>query len=58
MANLQSQIDILAKAVIKEHINIEDYKEKNKGTVSLEKVSNKVDVYNYKGVATGGGGTK
>ena len=59
MANLQSQIDILAKAVVKEHIKLEDYKNENKGSVSLSRVSNKVDVYNNKGEASElwGGGT-
>lgn len=58
MANLQSQIDILAKAVVKEHINLENYKEENKSSVTLKRVNNEVDIYDHKGVAieiNGGG---
>ena len=54
MANLQSQIDILAKAVVKEHIKLEEYKEENKGSVSLSKVERNANTYDYKGVSTGG----
>lgn len=49
MANLQSQIDILAKAVVKEHISFEDYKVHNKGSVTLNEISNEVDVYDVIG---------
>ena len=57
MANLQSQIDILAKAVVKEHINFEDYKVNNKDTITLERVNNEIDIYNSTGeVSKLGGG--
>ena len=46
MANLQSQIDILAKAVVNEHIGFEEYKEKNKVSVSLSEVNRNVKIYN------------
>ena len=58
MANLQSQIDILAKAVVKEHISFEEYKNENKGSVSLTEISRDAKVYNSVGdeiVKTGGG---
>lgn len=61
MANLQSQIDILAKAVVKEHIGFETFKENNKGSVSLTEVSRDAKVYNSAGKAievNEGGGTR
>ena len=55
MANLQSQIDILAKAIVKEHIGFEEYKVNNKGSVTLSEISRKVNAYDNKGVDMGGG---
>ena len=45
MANLQSQIDILAKAVVNEHVRVT-----NLQTVSVSDVTSKVNSY-----TTGGG---
>ena len=44
MANLQSQIDILAKAVVNEHIRVN-----NLQTVNVSDVTSKVVVYNMGG---------
>lgn len=62
MANLQSQIDILAKAIVKEHIGFEEYKENNKGSITLTEISRNAKVYNAIGdeineVDEGGGGS-
>ena len=45
MANLQSQIDILAKAVVNEHIKVSNLK-----TVSVSDVTSKIPVYDVGGV--------
>ena len=54
MANLQSQIDILAKAVVREHIILEEFinGSGNRNGVTLNEVTSSIAQYDTSGAAT------